>query len=263
MTTVGSSPWCGRLRGHHAGVGLGHEWAGDGIGFGWLGACLWVLASWARSRSTRVSYPAAMCSDWVADPSRAGTVQCCVHRVVLVTEWRSRRARASGGGGRGRRAVSDGLPALPDGLLREHHPTRRWRRRAAVELGAGPAVPTGLCRPLLVVGPRVSGLAAGILPLALSCPASRRFTAGAFLAAGCPCGVHGRRRRRLRARAAVSPRLLCPVRTGGGDSRHPPAPAAGSRAWAIAAILAFRPCNTSAADQRVRTTEVGGPRNGG
>ena len=31
-----------------------------GVAFGWLGACLWVLAAWARSDDARLSYPGAV-----------------------------------------------------------------------------------------------------------------------------------------------------------------------------------------------------------
>jgi arabinofuranosyltransferase len=59
-----------------------------GLAFGWLGACLWVLASWSRC-GARVSYPAAVLLGlgWLVRPDLA-LFSAAFVAVVLVGEWR-------------------------------------------------------------------------------------------------------------------------------------------------------------------------------
>ena len=60
-----------------------------GLAFAWLGACLWVLASWSRSGAARVSYPAAVLLGlgWLVRPELA-LFSAAFVAVVLVGEWR-------------------------------------------------------------------------------------------------------------------------------------------------------------------------------
>jgi arabinofuranosyltransferase len=60
-----------------------------GLAFGWLGACLWVLASWSRSQEARVSYPGAVVLGlgWLIRPELA-LFSAAFVAVVLVGEWR-------------------------------------------------------------------------------------------------------------------------------------------------------------------------------
>jgi arabinofuranosyltransferase len=65
-----------------------------GLAFGWLGVCLWVLASWSRSREARVSYPAAVVLGlgWLVRPELA-LFSAAFVAVVLAGEWRQSGAR--------------------------------------------------------------------------------------------------------------------------------------------------------------------------
>jgi arabinofuranosyltransferase len=69
-----------------------------GLAFGWLGACLWVLASWSRRETARVSYPAAVLLGlgWLIRPELA-LFSAAFVAVVMVGEWRQSgvRRRAS------------------------------------------------------------------------------------------------------------------------------------------------------------------------
>ena len=60
-----------------------------GLSFGWLGACLWLLASWSRSRAARISYPAAVVLGlgWLIRPELA-LFSAAFVGVVVVGEWR-------------------------------------------------------------------------------------------------------------------------------------------------------------------------------
>lgn len=69
-----------------------------GLVFGWLGGCLWLLASWSRSREARLSYPAAVVLGlgWLVRPELA-LFSAAFIAVVLVGEWRQsgRRRRVA------------------------------------------------------------------------------------------------------------------------------------------------------------------------
>ena len=217
-----------------------------GLAFAWLGACLWVLASWSRSGAARVSYPAAVLLGlgWLVRPELA-LFSAAFVAVVLVGEWRRSGVR--------RRvalvAVALALPVAYQ-IFRMGYFGSITPNTAVAKEGGSTNFERGwlylqdLVDPYWLWVPALALVAGAYLPLASILTSLRgRLTVAAFVTCGVLQGaymvavggdyMHGR---------AVPPWALRAVCTGGGHPGHPSAPGRGRhRPWAAIAIVAFRP----------------------
>jgi len=217
-----------------------------GLAFGWLGACLYVLASWSRNGAARVSYPAAVVLGlgWLVRPELA-LFSAAFVAVVLVGEWRQ-------SGVKRRLAVTAAALALPAAyqVFRMGYFGSIIPNTAVAKEGGSANVERGwrylrdFVDPYWLWVPALALVAGAYLPLASILTGLRsRLTAAAFVA----CGVlhaayvvavggdymHGRLF--LPALFAV----CAPVAVIPATRRHVAAIVVAP--WAAIAILTFRP----------------------
>ena len=158
-----------------------------GLAFAWLGACLWVLASWSRSPEARVTYPAAVVLGlgWLVRPELA-LFSAAFVVVVLVGEWRH-------SGLRRRAAVIAAALALPAAyqVLRMGYFGGVVPNTAVAKEGGRTNVERGwlylqdMVDPYWLWVPALALVAGAYLPLAsIATGLRRRLTAAAFVACG-------------------------------------------------------------------------------
>jgi arabinofuranosyltransferase len=217
-----------------------------GLAFGWLGACLWVLASWSRSQEARVSYAAVVVLGlgWLIRPELA-LFSAAFVAVLLVGEWRQ-------SGPRRRVALIAAAVALPAAyqIFRMGYFGSLLPNTAVAKEGGSANLERGwryfhdFVDPYRLWVPALAVVAGAYIPLASMLTGRRaRLTAAAFVT----CGVlqlayivavggdymHGR---------LFLPGLfaLCaPVAVVPATRRH--VAAAVVVPWAAVAIVAFRP----------------------
>jgi arabinofuranosyltransferase len=216
-----------------------------GLVFGWLGGCLWMLASWARAPHGRMPLPrtAVLGLGWLIRPELV-LFSAAFVLIVLAGEWQHSdvRRRASVLG------VALALPLayqvfrmgyygslVPNTALAKEGSSTNW--------GRGWRYLQDFAAPYWLWVPMVALLAGAYLPLVPSLTRRARLTVGAFVTCGVLNGAYmvGVGGDYMHARLLLPGvfALCAPVAVVPATRRHLAAVLAAP--WAFAAVLAFRP----------------------